>query len=132
MPSFFLFIFLSIGLFSPSLSFNLSPLLVSSHLISNSLSLSLSLSLTYPLMLMLGLQANRTEKQRLMGDEKQRSRLWVSVESLMICWWLGVGLVVVELCNLQWLQCSFGLVWQFFFLMGFGGWHGGGYYGCGG
>ena len=116
MPSFFLFIFLSIGLFSPSLSFNLSPLLVSSHLISNSLSLSLSLSLTYPLMLMLGLQANRTEKQRLMGDEKQRSRLWVSVRSLMICWWLGVGLVVVELCNLQWLQCTV-LVWfgSFFF-----------------
>ena len=94
MPSFFLFIFLSIGLFSPSLSFNLSPLLISSHLIL-SLSLSLSLSLTCPLMLMLGLQANRTEKQRLMGDEKQRSRLWVSVESLMICWWLGVGLVMV-------------------------------------
>ena len=90
MPSFFLFIFLSIGLFSPSLSFNLSSLLISSHL-----KLSLSLSLTYPLMLMLGLQANRTEKQRLMGDEKQRSRLWVSVESLMICWWLGVGLVMV-------------------------------------
>ena len=88
MPSFFLFIFLSIGLFSPSLSFNLSPLLISN-------SLSLSLSLTYPLMLMLGLQANRTEKQRLMGDEKQRLRLWVSVWSLMICWWLGVGLVVV-------------------------------------
>ena len=30
--------------------------------------------------------------------------------------------------------CSAVLVWfgSFFFLMGFGGWHGGGYYGCGG
>ena len=39
--------------------------------------------------------------------------------------------MVVEFCNFQWLQRSFGFFFFFFFfkfIMGFGGWHGGGGY----